>query len=131
MKITGYSGLSLHGHGDFLLTVSEFTPVGCDLVTPQDPTESTILQHGHHHLAWADQKLVVWFATPQEPTEATLLEPRHHHPQLLHLVVGLVVALSYTQLHLPRVVPPGHVRAHVLHHSLVPTQRAALKMIEL
>ena len=158
MKNTGYSGLSLHGHGDFLLTVSEFTPVGCDLVTPQDPTESTILQHGHHHLAWADQKLVVWFATPQEPTEATLLEPRHHHPQLLHLVVwfatpqepteatlleprhhhpqllhlvvGLVVALSYTQLHLPRVVP-GHVRAHVLHHSLVPTQRAALKMIEL
>ena len=57
MKITGYSGLSLHGHGDFLLTVS-----GEDQVTPQDPTESTILQHGHHHLAWADQKLVVWFA---------------------------------------------------------------------
>ena len=61
MKNTGYSGLSLHGHGDFLLTVSEVTPVS-DLVTPQDPTESTILQHGHHHLAWADQKLVVWFA---------------------------------------------------------------------
>ena len=128
MKNTGYSGLSLHGHGDFLITVSEVTPVS-DLVTPQDPTESTLLQPGHHHLAWADPKLVVWFVTPQEPTEATLLEPRHHHPQLLHLVV-VEAAHSYTQLHLPRVVP-GNVRAHVPHHSLVPTQRAALKMIEL